>query len=655
MEKVNIFFVDPDRDQVLERLQDASVAQLVDITKEGDHGLDAVSAGEQLAATDYTVAGLRFAIDYLLPYEEKEGSALDRMVAGKKAVTKEEAEKVLDRLQPDAFVEKVQQVESDVNHSDNEKAALSSERELIAPWIKLAFVPNKQELPAGYDFRLIAGAQGVHDLLLKECNEETVTVASGVVSSDGKSEYVYVIASSDQMSLVDQAATRLGAEQVVLPDLSVSVRERLEEIASLEGRFEREREQAVGRARELAKSLSDLRVAHDYVAWKQARIGVLSGAGATSSVVVMAAWVEQSQLATLEQQLSEGGVSVAVERVEQAEDEEPPVHMTNKKWAAPFEAITGIYGSPGYNEPDPTPWLTPFFVVFFGLCLTDAGYGVFLAVLSALGLKFMAHTDEAKKLMKVMIIGGISTAILGALFGGWMGIAIDDLAPGAVKDFLVGIRLIDPIANPISVLILSFILGIFQVMVGLFVNIKFKLSQGERSEAFWGSGVWLAFLIVLVAWVMGSAGVLPESSMAILTPAVLGATGLVVLAGTRKTDNWFLKLPIGVLGLYDLVGYFSDVLSYSRLLALGLGTGIIAMVVNLIAQLAVEMVPGVGWVLFVLILLGGHLFNIAINVLGAYIHSSRLQFVEFFPKFMEGGGKVFTPFRKEGKYIRLRK
>jgi len=197
------------------------------------------------------------------------------------------------------------------------------------------------------------------------------------------------------------------------------------------------------------------------------------------------------------------------------------------------------------------------------------------------------------------------------------------------------------------------ILGMIQVMVGLGINLQWQWKQGNRQEALLGSGVWLLFLITLILWILANFGILATSLLPIFKVALLSSLALIVLAGTRKTKKWYLKLPLGVLSLYDLVGYFSDVLSYSRLLALGLGTGIIAMVVNLVAKLAVDMVPVFGWVLFVIILIAGHVFNISINVLGAFIHSSRLQFVEFFPKFMEGGGKVFNPFRKEYKYTRL--
>ena len=156
-------------------------------------------------------------------------------------------------------------------------------------------------------------------------------------------------------------------------------------------------------------------------------------------------------------------------------------------------------------------------------------------------------------------------------------------------------------------------------------------------------------------WILASVEMLPASTAQIFLYIILVATVGLVLTQGRDNKNPLLKIAMGILSLYGLVGYFSDVLSYSRLLALGLSTAIIASVVNLVAFLFMDMIPWapLGWVVAIVIMVGGHIFNMAINVLGAYIHSGRLQFVEFFPKFMEGGGRRFRPFARESKYVQV--
>ena len=199
-------------------------------------------------------------------------------------------------------------------------------------------------------------------------------------------------------------------------------------------------------------------------------------------------------------------------------------------------------------------------------------------------------------------------------------------------------------------LIFSLILGIIQVIVGILVSMWWKIKHKNYVSAVLDSGLWLYFILSILFWASTKLGFVSFAGAKYLVWA--GALAMIATQG-RQNKNPILKVATGILSLYGLVGYLSDVLSYSRLLALGLATGIIAMVINLIAALTIEMVPYVGYVIAIFILIGGHTFNIGINALGAFIHSSRLQFVEFFPKFMEGGGRNFVPLQKESKYVRL--
>jgi V/A-type H+/Na+-transporting ATPase subunit I len=651
MSKVNILFKSDDKEQVVSRLQDLAFVQLIDHT--ADTSLKSIDLEETKSQVDYLRAGISFAIEYLSPFEEKKGSFLDRLVAGKPIFSKKQLSKEINSTDYSGIVEAVQQLESSINEVKNELEALKAEHKQITPWQKVPFVLNHKTTAQNFDYILAVNQIDGFRKIFDKLDEEKIIFEGNKVNDDPKNQYFYLVMSRKDQKKTEQILLELGSELIEIDKMEVTVKSQLEAITTETAGLEKELETLQNQASHLSTHLPQLRVGYDYYSWEKSKTDALTQAAQTKSIAVLAAWVENNNKAKLEKELSQVAQTTAVVEIPLAADEEPPVMMRNKKWAEPFEAITGIYGAPQYGEPDPTAWLTPFFVVFFGLALTDTGYGILLAVLSLLGLKFLASTEEAKKLMKVLLVGGVATAVLGILFGGWMGIQLDSLPSSGIKNALIGVRLVDPIANPIAVLLLSFALGIIQVMVGLFVSLKWQLKHGARQEAILGPGVWLVFLGVLILWTLAKASVLPVGSLSVITPVLLGATALVVLAGTRKTKNWLLKLPVGLVGLYDLVGYFSDVLSYSRLLALGLGTGIIAMVVNLIAGIAFDMVPFVGWVFAILILIGGHAFNIAINVLGAYIHSSRLQFVEFFPKFMEGGGKTFQPFRKENQYIRL--
>ena len=251
---------------------------------------------------------------------------------------------------------------------------------------------------------------------------------------------------------------------------------------------------------------------------------------------------------------------------------------------------------------------------------------------------------------------GIVTFILGVIFGGWAGITIEQ-APAFLKSVnadgetvFIGQK-ISALTNPLGVLILALALGFIQVLLGVYMKFVWMLKNVGKKEAFLDQFPWAYMLTVTGFTVLVAAGVLPESLMGVAKILLYIGAGYIVLTQGRKKKNIILKFLSGVLGLYGLVSYFADVLSYSRLLALGLSTSIIALAVNTVAGLLVD-IPYVGIVIAVLVIIIGHVFTIVINAFGAFIHSARLQFVEFFTKFLEGGGKPFQPLYKESKFVR---
>lgn len=277
--------------------------------------------------------------------------------------------------------------------------------------------------------------------------------------------------------------------------------------------------------------------------------------------------------------------------------------------------------------------MAPFFFIFFGMMVSDAGYGILLALASFLAIKKIKPKGMAKKLLELLLLGGISTLIWGAIFGGWFG-GLIPLPP----------IWINPIEDPMSLLVFSFILGLIQIYTGLILKAYINIKDGDLLSALFDQGFWLVLLTGCIMFA------LPGTAQAAKIVAIVGAVGLILTQG-RTQKNPIQKLLSGVMSLYDITGYLSDVLSYSRVLALGLATGVIGTVINTMAELVGVNI--IGYIAMVLILVIGHVFNIAINALGAYVHSSRLQYVEFFSKFYEGGGRAFNPFRINTRYINL--
>ncbi len=310
------------------------------------------------------------------------------------------------------------------------------------------------------------------------------------------------------------------------------------------------------------------------------------------------------------------------------EKEEIPVLLENNSFVRPFELVTELYSMPAPFEVDPNPVMSIFYVVFFGMMLSDAGYGIVLALATGIYLKVKQPKKTTEKLIKLIFLGGISAIFWGILFGGWFGDLLSFVP-------LFRPRWFNPLEDPMTLLLWSFVFGGVHIVVGMAVKAYLLIREGKWLSALYDIGLWYVVFGGLLLWFFAGT----------LWLFVLGLAGLVLTQG-RAEKKPFKKLSKGLLSLYDITGFLSDILSYSRLLALGLATGVIGQVVNTMASLGGDGI--FGKILFVLVLLVGHTFNIAINTLGAYVHASRLQYVEFYGKFYSGGGKPFVPFGLRG-------
>ena len=249
-----------------------------------------------------------------------------------------------------------------------------------------------------------------------------------------------------------------------------------------------------------------------------------------------------------------------------------------------------------------------------------------------------------KKLLTLMFYGGFSTAIWGILFGSYFGDA-------GAKLFGLKPLLLDPLTQPIPMLALCFGLGIIHIFTSMAVKSYMQIKDGDILGALTDQGSW--YLIVIGLVLLAAPGISPvvPATFAVIgqVMALFGVIWLVLFKG-RANKNVVGRFFGGLVGLYGVTGYLSDILSYSRLFALGLATGVIAMVINAIAMMVSG---GIGWAVTIAVLIGGHIFNIAINVLGAFVHTSRLQYIEYYGRFFEGGGVSFAPLKKETKYLNV--
>ena len=320
---------------------------------------------------------------------------------------------------------------------------------------------------------------------------------------------------------------------------------------------------------------------------------------------------------------------------EERENDDVPVLVKNNKIVEPFQSITNMYSVPNKHELDPNPIMSIFYIIFFGLMLSDAGYGLLLTLGCLFMIKKKKYARGEGNLIKLLAYCGVSAIAWGLFFGSCFG----NIFP--LK------AVIDPLKDVMPLMGLALLFGIIHIYVGMFMKLIQLIKEKKVLDAIFDVVLWYLLLtgvfLLVIPIVAGDIGIWSEIGKYL---AIVGAIGL-VLTGGRHEKNIIKKIIKGITGLYDITGYFSDVLSYSRLMALCLSTGVIAQVVNLLAEL-VGPVPAI----FVGII--GHGFNLANSALGSYVHTSRLQYVEFFGKFYEGGGKEFTPFKYKNKYTKFK-
>jgi V/A-type H+-transporting ATPase subunit I len=447
----------------------------------------------------------------------------------------------------------------------------------------------------------------------------------------GQALPVLIVVHKDKSRQVRELIKSAGYSDARLEDLKdtpAEITQRLEgEIKALMA----QREQAAANAEGVSKYKDDLLALEDYYRGEVLREKALQKAIASSSVAVIEGYVKHYEQDKLEQAVSSVAREYFIEARDPDEDDEDlPTATENNAVVTPFEAVTDMYSVPGPRTFDANALMMPFYFVFFGMMLSDAAYGIILTVGSIIFLKMKKPEGTFKKILMVLAICGISTVIWGTGFGSFMGF---DVHPW----------LFNPLKNPLNMLILCLSLGVIHLIAGLIMGAYINVKRKRVAAAVFDQGFWILILAAIPFIALGK----QTAGMFMLAA---GAVGIIATAG-RHNKGIIKKVTGGLSGLYGITGYLSDILSYARLFGMALATSVIAMVFNTIAGM---MAGGlVGWAAAVVIFLIGHVFNIGINSLGAFVHSARLQYIEFFSKFYEGGGVPFDPLRVKLKNYRM--
>lgn len=642
MQKTRAIVYQPDVESFLSVLQRHGAMEFTPLTGE----TDVLSSSQGVSPHATLLPRVQHAVGFLTPYEAKR--SLWRSLREGSVVSFSEADITKQLADTDATEQIVRDVEA-IQVELAEKNAtvnhLQQQRDLLKTWSvvenALAQVDTDQTV----------------SLLVQKPPEMKVRLSTALESALNETDCTYATEVYTNAALVTVVRSQAEALESAVSDAGLILIERPEGVETATVELTAVEEKLAAAVSELATvhdqaahtahvHLQQLRVVAEVLEWEQDRYATLTTAKQTESTVVFDGWLMADKQSHIEADLRESDVAALLYEIETAVDEEPPVEIENKGLLQPFEVVTRLYGMPGYKDLDPTLFLAGFFFLFFGLSLTDVGYGIFLMTTAVIALTLFKLSDAVRTFMKLLLFMGLGSALLGMLFGGYLGIEAEAL-PG----WLQAIQLFDPIGNPLPVFYLALGLGVVQVMAGMLIKIYSDYKNDDLIGGVLDQGPWLLLFTLGIMFVGVTTDYITFVTVDTLINLVYVGFVMVALSAARKAQGLVGKLIAILAALYNqTIGYFSDILSYSRLLALGLATSALAFAVNLIAEI-VSGTPYVGPILAVLILIIGHLFALVINTLGAFIHSARLQFVEFFGKFITGTGRTFAPLARSKKHI----
>lgn len=359
----------------------------------------------------------------------------------------------------------------------------------------------------------------------------------------------------------------------------------------------------------------------------------------TNHLFIMEGWLKEKDVEQVRNQLSNRIPSAEYaffeQEIDQEEFDKVPISLENHKFVAPFESLVGMYGLPKYGELDPTPFMMPFYMTFFGLMAADVGYGILLWLGTYAMLRFL-HLDKGfKKNIQFFHALSYPTIIWGLVFGSFLG-------------FDLPFRILSLSTDMTTLMLMSIIFGVIQIMLSLALGAYTNVKKKDYVNAYLNHIGWLLIFIGGISYVLGSMVIhQPLLAQVGMWLAIVAAV-VIVLVSVFASKNKAAGLASGLYNLYGVSGYVGDMVSYTRLMALAVSGGSIASAFNLLVGFLPPIARfTVGLLLFIAL----HALNIFLSFLGAYVHGMRLQFVEFFGKFYEGGGRAFNPFKTYEKYI----
>ena len=639
--KVGIVVHGSEKESLLSKLQESGILHITDLRKKKppylnfQHELYEEEIERQLTRLERVIQFLRQFV---------KSDTFGGLMSEKLPVTFDEYKKIVDDEKVWHIVEEVERIDKQLTALAQEESRLLQERERLMPWRNLTVTPKVMREMKHVEVWTAILENPPRDW---EDKLRDVPLYIEIVYQAANRLYLLLIFHKDDTEVVTKHLTELGVERIELDEIELSPSEALHELNVRLEELGKERATLLARLQSIGTNLKPLLIMCDHYRIVLNHRKAIAKGGNTNYTFMIEGWVKEKDFTRL-RKIIETTHSATMEVID-AHDETPPVELDNRRPFRPFEILTKLYSTPDYKEIDPSPLMAPFVIIFFALCLTDAGYGLVLGLLSLLA---MYKFKPARRFLSIIAVGSFATVPIGALTGGWFGNLHEIFRNPLFIKLRERMMIMDPINEALKFFVIALILGVIQLLFGYMLRFIRGLREGNKAAAL-GEGLGWFFLWVGIFTLVAQIKLVLNWLAFITYPLLIAGTSL-ILGYSGYPSRSFIKRSLkGLFAFYQgFMGTISDILSYSRLMALGLVTLGMALSMNVLYEIFVKF-PVIGPVIGVLIFVFGHMFAIAINALGGFIHTLRLQYAEFFSKFYKGGGEPFTPLSYDTRYIEL--
>ena len=639
MKRIRLIALAEDRDALLSSLLHVGCVEISEPEElpQGEDGSPLLRrdvAGVAQARAQLTA--LQHALEVLRKYApQKKGLFAPRGTIGEK--------ELLDEAAMAAALSKAEAVNEHakaVGQLNTREARLHTDQLALQPWSSYDLPLEDQgtksvsillgTVPNAVDFDAMAGAVA----------ESAEASWLKLLSTDREQQYLEVIVHRSQEQAALETLRTYGFSFSQLKELTGTVAENIRRLDEEIRQVGQQRQQELEAIRTLGASRQELEVCVDRVqqvlAKEDAKERLLTG----GAIICLDGWAAAPEVPALEKALA--AFDCAYELTDPTPDEYPqvPVKLKNNVFSRCMNVVTEMYSLPAYDGTDPNPLMAPFFILFFGIMMADAAYGLLMIFGALFVLKKAKPREGTRNFMELVFWCGVSTTIIGVMTGGFLGDFIPQLLkiinPQSTFEMPA---LFTPLDDTVAIMLGSLVLGFIQVITGMTVSVVNKIRSGDFIDALFDEITWWIILagVALAIFGIGTVGGVP-------IPLTVGGL-MLVFGGTRKAKGFGKVASLVGLVYNGVTGYFSDILSYVRLMALMLSGSVIASVFNTLGATFGNVI------LFVIVSLIGNALNLALNLLGCYVHDLRLQCLEFFNRFYKEGGKPYKPLAIQTKYV----